>query len=188
LSIIREFGLPDAFPEDVLAEARVAAEEFDEHDLEGREDLTSELTITIDPVDARDFDDAVSLTQDPKSKHWLLGVHIADVSHFAPPGSLLDVEARKRGTSVYLPQKVLPMFPEIISNSLASLQQERVRYVKSVFIDFTPAGQRTSVRFANAAIRVGRRFHYDEVSEILTAQDTRRAGGVSPLLSKPHQQ
>ena len=85
---------------------------------------------------------------DSRSKHWQLGVHIADVAHFAPPGSALDREARKRGTSVYLPQRVLPMFPEIISNSLASLQQGRVRYVKSVLIDFTPAGQRTEARFA----------------------------------------
>jgi ribonuclease R len=169
LSIIRGFGLPEKFPEDALAEARHAADTFDENDLQGREDFTDHLTITIDPVDARDFDDAVSLTVDPKSKHWLLGVHIADVSHFAPPGGALDREARKRATSVYLPQRVLPMFPEIISNSLASLQQDRVRYVKSALIDFTPTGQRTAVRFAEAAIRVRRRFTYEEVSAILAA-------------------
>src|SRR4029077_10976261 len=99
----------------------------------------------------RDFDDAVSLVQDSRTKHWLLGVHIADVAHFAPPGGPLDREARNRGTSVYLPQRVLPMFPEIISNSLASLQQGKVRYTKSVLIDLTPEGQKTSVRFANGA-------------------------------------
>ncbi|HMF20344.1 MAG TPA: ribonuclease R [Gemmataceae bacterium] len=167
LSIIRAFGLPDAFPEEVLEEARATAAAFSEDDLEGRLDLTGQVTVTIDPVEARDFDDAVSLLQDPKTKHWRLGVHIADVSHFAPPGSELDREARKRGTSVYLPQRVLPMFPEIISNSLASLQEGRVRFVKSAFIDFTPAGQKTTVRFANAAIRVKRRFTYEEVSEFL---------------------
>src|SRR5262249_2009757 len=140
LSIIREFDLSDEFPEEVLEEAREMAAVFDEKDLDGREDLTGLLTVTIDPVDARDFDDAVSLTIDPKSRHWQLGVHIADVSHFAPPGSALDREARTRGTSVYLPQRVLPMFPEVISNSLASLQQGRVRYTKSVLTDFTPAG------------------------------------------------
>ncbi len=184
LSILREFGLPDAFPDDVLEEARAAAESLDENELDGREDFTKELTITIDPADARDFDDAVSLTQDPRSKHWQLGVHIADVSHFAPPGSALDVEARKRATSVYLPQRVLPMFPEIISNHLASLQQGRVRYVKSVLIDFTPAGQKTAVRFANGAIKVARRFTYDEVSALL---EEGRAGGVShlPSASRP---
>ncbi len=167
LSVIRAFDLPDKFPEAVLEEARAAATAFDEDDLSDREDLTSELTITIDPPDARDFDDAVSLIRDSKTKHWMLGVHIADVGHFAPPGSLLDKEARKRSTSVYLPQRVLPMFPEIISNSLASLQQDKVRYTKSVFIDFTPKGQRTAMRFSHSAIRVRRRFTYDEVSKIL---------------------
>jgi ribonuclease R len=167
LSVIRAFALPDHFPEDTLQEARAAAEAFDENDLDGREDLTKEVIVTIDPADARDFDDAVSLVQDNRTRHWLLGVHIADVAHFAPPGGALDRAARTRGTSVYLPQRVLPMFPEIISNSLASLQQGKVRYVKSAFIDFTPAGQKTSARFANAAIRVRRRFTYEQVSAIL---------------------
>jgi ribonuclease R len=171
LSVIRAFGLPDRFADDALDEARKAAAAFSEDDLEGREDLTGAVTVTIDPADARDFDDAVSLTQDPRSKHWLLGVHIADVAHFAVPGGPLDREARARGTSVYLPQRVLPMLPEAISNSLASLQQGKVRFVKSVFIDFTPAGQKTSARFANAAIKVGRRFTYDQVSAFLADPD-----------------
>jgi ribonuclease R len=185
LSIIRAFGLPDKFPEEVLEEAREAAAAFDEEDLEGRQDLTGETTITIDPVDARDFDDAVTLTQDPKSKHWLLGVHIADVAHFVAPGGPLDREARKRGTSVYLPQRVLPMFPEIISNSLASLQQGRVRYVKSVFIDFTPAGQKTVVRFANAAINVKRRFTYEQVSEILETGESSNGQPAAGMKIEP---
>lgn len=178
LSIIRAFGLPDDFSEEALAQARQAADDFDEDDLHGREDLTEELTITIDPVDARDFDDAVSLSHDPKTGHWQLGVHIADVSHFAPPGSALDREARKRATSVYLPQRVIPMFPEIISNHLASLQQGRVRLTKSALIDFTPAGQKAHVRFANTAIRVRHRFAYEEVSAILT--DKPNAGASLP--------
>jgi ribonuclease R len=167
LSIIRAFGLPDQFPEDALEEARRAAAAFADDDLDGREDFTGATIVTIDPADARDFDDAVSLVQDAKSKHWLLGVHIADVAHFAPAGGALDREARKRGTSVYLPQRVLPMFPEIISNSLASLQQGKVRYVKSAFIDFTPGGAKTEARFADAAIRVRKRFTYEQVSAIL---------------------
>jgi ribonuclease R len=167
LSIIREFGLPDEFPEEVLENAREAAAAFDENDLDGREDFTRDLVITIDPVDAKDFDDAVSLTVDPKSKHWQLAVHIADVGHFAPPGSALDREARNRATSVYLPQRVLPMFPELVSNGLASLQQGRLRYVKTVLIDFTPVGVVAGVRFANGAIRVRRRFAYEQVSAIL---------------------
>jgi ribonuclease R len=167
LSVIRALGLPDAFPDDVLAEAREAAAEFYEDELHGRKDFTEELTITIDPADAHDFDDAVSLTQDAKSKHYQLAVHIADVGHFAPPGSALDREARKRATSVYLPQRVLPMFPEIVSNGLASLQQGKVRYVKSALMEFTPQGQRTGTRFANGAIKVRKRFSYDQVSAFL---------------------
>jgi ribonuclease R len=170
LSVIRAFGLPDIFPEDALEEARQMAASFDESKLLGREDFTGDVIVTIDPVDARDFDDAVSLTIDHKSKHWQLGVHIADVGHFAPSGGALDREARKRGTSVYLPQRVIPMFPEIISNSLASLQQDRVRYVKSVLIDFTPGGAKANVRFANGAIKNRRRYTYEQVSEILKGE------------------
>jgi ribonuclease R len=172
LSIMRAFGLPDEFAEDALEEAREAAAAFDETDLDDREDFTKDVVITIDPAEARDFDDAVSLTRDEKSGHWQLSVHIADVGHFAPPGGALDREARRRGTSVYLPQRVLPMFPEIISNSLASLQQGRLRYVKSVVIDFTPQGQKTAVRFANGAIRVRRRFTYEQVSRFIDSRET----------------
>src|SRR5437763_16259334 len=156
---------------------------FREADLDGREDLTGELTRTIGPVDARYFDDAVTLAHDNRSKHWQLGVHIADVAHFAQPGSALDREARKRGTSVYLPRKVLPMFPEIISNSLASLQQGRVRYVKSAVIDFTAAGQRTKAQFHNGAIRVRKRFTYEQVSQIYAAHDAhmKKAHGLPPV-------
>lgn len=185
LSIIRAFDLPDRFPEEVLEEARDVSAQFHEDELDGRDDLTEDVTVTIDPVDARDFDDAVSLTIDPKSKHWQLGVHIADVSHFVAPGSELDREARKRGTSVYLPQRVLPMFPEIISNHLASLQHGKVRYVKSALMDFTPAGQRTEARFANAAIKVRRRFTYEQVQEILDHADAH--GTPPPALKVPRE-
>jgi ribonuclease R len=184
LSIIRSLNLPDAFPEDVLAEARNLAIDFHESDLKGRDDYTHWQTITIDPVDARDFDDAVSLTVDPKSKHWQLGVHIADVGHFAPSGSALDREARKRATSIYLPGKVIPMFPEILSNGLASLQEGKVRFVKSVLMDMTPTGQLADVQFANAAIRVKKRFSYEQVSEIIEKSATLSAEelGIAPAI------
>lgn len=171
LAIIRTFGLPDEFPPEVLAEAREMAANFSENDLDGRTDFTTWNIITIDPVDARDFDDAISLTIDSKTGHWHLGVHIADVSHFAPPGSSLDKEARKRGTSVYLPQRVLPMFPEVISNGLASLQQDKVRYVKSALIEYSKTGQRIGVEFVNGAIRNRRRFTYAEVSKLLASEE-----------------
>jgi ribonuclease R len=166
LSIIHEFGLPDAFPPQVLEEARVAAQQFDEENLGDRLDLTGEIIVTIDPVDARDFDDAISLERTPEG-NWRLGVHIADVAHFLPPGSALDVEAQKRGTSVYLPDRVLPMLPEILSNSLASLQQGRVRFTKSVFMEYTAEGTFLHAEFANSAIRVTRRFAYEQVLPIV---------------------
>jgi ribonuclease R len=167
ISVIRAFGLPEAFPEAALAEARQVASQFSEADLAGREDFTQELVVTIDPPDAKDFDDAVSVTIDPKTKHWVLTVHIADVGAFVKAGGSLDAEARKRATSVYLPQKVLPMFPEVISNGLASLQEGKVRYVKTVQMEFTPNLQKGHVRFANGAIRNRRRFTYDEVQRLL---------------------
>jgi ribonuclease R len=166
LTVIRSFELPDEFPKDVLDEAREAAEAYDENDLDGREDLTKETIITIDPATARDFDDAISLSRDETTGHWRLGVHIADVGHFAPHGSALDREARNRGTSVYLPQRVIPMFPELISNGLASLQQGKRRYVKSVFMEFTADGKPVHTRFANAVIKVKRRFTYEQVMAI----------------------
>jgi ribonuclease R len=167
LSVIRALGLPEAFPEPVLVESRQVASRFSEDDLAGREDFTHDMVVTIDPADARDFDDAVSVTIDPKTRHWVLTVHIADVGAFVKPGGALDIEARKRATSVYLPQRVLPMFPELISNGLASLQEGKLRYVKTVQIEFTPGLQKGNVRFANGAIRNRRRFTYEQVQTIL---------------------
>jgi ribonuclease R len=167
LAVIRAFGLPEEFPEAALAEARQVAAQFSETDFHGREDFTDELVITIDPPDAKDFDDAVSVTIDPKTKHWILSVHIADVGAFVKPGGALDAEARRRATSVYLPQKVLPMFPEVISNGLASLQEGKLRYVKTVRMEFTPNLQKGHVEFFNGVIRNRKRFTYEEVQAIL---------------------
>jgi ribonuclease R len=189
LTIIHEFGLPVEFPDDVLVEARQAVAAFDEDNLDGRLDLTSETIVTIDPGDARDFDDAISLeTLDDGG--WRLGVHIADVSHFVVPGGALDREARRRGTSVYLPGRVLPMLPELISNGLASLQQNRVRYVISALIEFSEDGIPRDVAFARAAIRVTRRFSYEQVGEILADPDGFRGRVAAPvrrLLVEMHQ-
>lgn len=176
-SIIYEFGLPDEFPPEVLDEAREQASQFDEANLGGRRDLTGETIITIDPVDARDFDDAISLTRSEEG-HWHLGVHIADVAHFVTPGSQLDREAQKRSTSVYLPDRVLPMLPEIISNGLASLQQGHVRFTKSVFIEFSSDGVPIHTGFANSAIKVVQRFAYEQVMPIVEKRSTQPV--VSP--------
>ncbi len=189
LSILREFNLPDQFPDDVLDEAREQARQFDEADLAGRTDFTAETVVTIDPADARDFDDAISLER-LDNGHWRLGVHIADVVHFVRPNTALDREARDRATSVYLPDRVLPMLPEIISNSLASLQPRKVRYAKSVVMEFTPEGVRTHSECHSAAIKSSRRLTYEEVDEFLAGPQTfqRRWGAkVCGLLSQMHE-
>ena len=165
LSILREFGLPEEFPEEAIIAAREEAEKFDEA-IEDRLDLTETTVITIDPVDARDFDDAISLTR-LDNGHWRLGVHIADVSHFVQFRSPLDREARERGTSVYLPDRVIPMLPEIISNNLASLQPNKVRYTQTAFIEFTAEGVPVHSEFYRSAIKSCRRFTYEEVDEYL---------------------
>ena len=170
LSIIYEFGIPLEFPEEVLEEAREQANLFDEKKLGNRRDLTKETIVTIDPADARDFDDAISLSQNEKG-HWLLGVHIADVAHFVKEGSVLDREAKSRGTSVYLPGRVIPMLPEIVSNGLASLQEGQVRFTKSAFIEFTAEGIPVHTEFANSAINVTQRFAYEQVMPIVQERD-----------------
>ena len=174
LSILREFNLPEGFPDDVIEDARRRAEEFDESNIGERTDFTKHTIITIDPVDARDFDDAISLEK-LENGNWLLGVHIADVSHFVRSKSPLDREARERATSVYLPDRVIPMIPEIISNGLASLQPDRVRYVKSALMEFTPEGIRTHTALHTGAIRSCRRFTYEEVDEYLADREAWRA-------------
>jgi ribonuclease R len=177
LSIVHEFGLRDEFPEAVLEEAREQADAFDETRFGHRLDLTEETIVTIDPIDARDFDDAISLSQTDEGG-WRLGVHIADVSHFVRAGSSLDVEARIRGTSVYLPDRVLPMLPEVISNGLASLQKGKVRFTQSVFIDYTTEGVPVHAEFARSAIRVAWRFAYEDVLALVEDRPSPRVRDV----------
>ncbi len=171
LTVIHEFGLPGPFPEGSLAEARRQAERFREEVPAGRRDCTERVVVTIDPVDARDFDDAISLERVDRG-HWLLGVHIADVSHFVEEGSPLDQEARARGTSVYLPDRVIPMLPEIVSNNLASLQPGRVRYARTCWIEFSPEGIPVHAEEERSAITSKRRFTYEEVDVFLADPDT----------------
>ena len=188
LSIIRQFNLPEEFAEDALDEARVEAENFEEAVPEGRRDLTKEVVVTIDPADARDFDDAISLRR-LDNGHWLLGVHIADVAHFVRPRTALDREARDRATSIYLPDQVIPMLPEVISNSLASLQPKRVRLVKSAMLEFTPEGQRVHTELHSAAIQSNRRLSYEQVDQFLADPEPwrRKLGAeVHDLLGRMH--
>jgi len=166
LSIIHEFDLPGEFDDASLENARKEAEKFDESLGTRRKDLTSETVITIDPATARDFDDAISLERIDNG-HWVLGVHIADVSHFVRPKTGLDREAKDRATSVYLPDRVIPMLPEVISNNLASLQPDKVRYAMTARIEFSPEGQRIATDVYKSAIKSCRRFTYEEVDEYL---------------------
>ncbi len=170
LSIIREFNLPDEFPEAVLESAREQAEKFDESIGDDRTDFTGETVVTIDPFEARDFDDAISLVR-LDNGHWRLGVHIADVSHFVPKGSAVDQEARDRATSIYLPDRVIPMIPEIISNNLASLQPHRVRYTKTAMIEFSAEGVPIATEVFCGAIKSAHRFNYEEIDEYIADRE-----------------
>jgi ribonuclease R len=179
MSIIYEFNLPGEFADDTLEDARKQAEKFDESIPRGRRDLTQLPIVTIDPVDARDFDDAISLERMDQG-HWLLGVHIADVSHFVPPKTALDREAHERATSVYLPDRVIPMLPEIISNNLASLQPNKVRYAISAMMEFTEEGAFIGADVFKSAIKSRRRFTYEEVDEYLIEKGLMKAEEKTP--------
>jgi ribonuclease R len=168
LSIIRRNNLPTEFPEAVLGEADRVPEVVDERDAAGREDLRGELIITIDPDDARDFDDAIHVERVPGG--WRLGVHIADVSHYVRTGGALDREALSRGNSVYLADRVIPMLPERLSNGVCSLKPRVDRLTFSAFIDFSPAGKIKGVRFARSVIRSKARLTYKQAFAILSGR------------------
>ena len=167
MAVMVQFNLPEEFPEEVLENARLQADRFSEDVIpEGRRNLTSIPTITIDPFDARDFDDAISLSKNEKG-NWELLVHIADVSFFVPQGTILDDEARERGNSVYLPDRVIPMLPETISNHLASLQPDRNRLAKTVVMEYSPEGTLLHAEVFNSVIKNAYRFNYEQIDQYL---------------------
>ena len=167
LSIIRKYHLPTEFPRDVLDQAKRIPETINARQFEGREDLRGEFIVTIDPDDARDFDDAIHVEK--IGNGWRLGVHIADVAAYVEPDSPLDREARRRGNSVYLPDRVVPMLPERLSNGVSSLNPGVDRLTHSVFIHFDKHGAAKSARFAHSVIRSGHRLTYKQAYAILTA-------------------
>jgi len=167
LSIIRKYHLPTEFPRDVLDQAKGIPETVDARQFDGREDLRGEFIVTIDPDDARDFDDAIHVEK--TGSGWRLGVHIADVAAYVEPGSPLDREARRRGNSVYLPDRVIPMLPERLSNGVCSLNPGVDRFTHSVFIHFDKHGTAKSARFARSVIRSNHRLTYKQAYAILTA-------------------
>ena len=166
-AIIVQYNLPDEFPDAALNEARQAVDQFNTApDLSNRDDLSNQIVCTIDPDDAKDYDDAISLKKLPTGQ-WELGVHIADVSHFVQQGGALDTEARQRGNSCYFPGKVIPMLPEILSNGVCSLQEGVPRFCKSAYITFDIDARPVGTRFGNSVIRSACRLRYREAQAIL---------------------
>ncbi len=165
-AVMRRHRLSDEFEPSALVEASNARTDFDPRHAHDRRDITDHLVITIDPPDAKDFDDAISLIRD-KRGGWILGVHIADVSHFVPAGSALDRCARQRGNSVYLPGRTLPMLPEMLSNEICSLQPGQRRFTKSVYLTYTKDGHVRSTRFANTVIESKARLSYQQADRAL---------------------
>jgi ribonuclease R len=169
LSIIRKCGLPTEFPKNVVNEAGKIPETVDQRMLEGREDLREKFIVTIDPDDARDFDDAIHVEK-IDNEGWQVGVHIADVSSYVEPESAVDREARRRGNSVYLPDRVIPMLPERLSNGVCSLRPGVDRLTHSVFIRFDKNGRAKSARFAKSVIRSAQRLTYKQAYAILQSK------------------
>src|SRR5438445_747950 len=165
LSIIRKYHLPVEFSRAVLEEASAIPETVAADAAAGREDLRGQFIVTIDPDDARDFDDAIHV-EDIKGG-WQLGVHIADVSAYVRPGSGLDREAQRRGNSVYLPDRVIPMLPERLSNGVCSLNPHVDRLTHSVFLQFDRNGRMRQSRFARTVIRSVHRLTYKKAFAIL---------------------
>jgi ribonuclease R len=177
LSVMRAYSLADKFSKEVTDEARKVSHQFDGDTIPpDREDITNILTLTIDPPTAKDYDDAISINKSEENGKTVfeLGVHIADVAHFVTPGSALDEEAYARGNSTYLPQVVVPMLPEILSNGVCSLQEGVNRYAKSCFIKYDEHGKVLQERFARTVIRSDKRMTYLE-AQALIEDDIREA-------------
>ena len=168
LGIVRKYQLPLEFPAAVLREAERIPEQISAEEIAAREDLRALPVITIDPDDARDFDDAIHVER--TNGGWKLSVHIADVSHYVRPGGALDKEARKRGNSTYLADRVIPMLPERLSNGICSLKPGVDRLAFSAFIDFNKAGAIKSARFARTVIRSAARLSYRQAFAILSGK------------------
>lgn len=164
-ALIFQHGIKPGFDEDALAYAEAFPETVSDHDRAGRVDFTNDMVFTIDGEDARDFDDAVSLTE-TENGNYTLCVHIADVSHYVAENSPLDREAFSRGTSVYLPDRVIPMLPEKLSNGLCSLNPGVLRLTLSVIMEVSPEGQVLEHKITKGVIRSKYRMTYNEVQKV----------------------
>ncbi|MEJ8554569.1 ribonuclease R [Tepidibacter sp. Z1-5] len=170
LSVIRELGLPEEFPNKVLAEAQKIDNEVPKEEIQRRVDLRNITTFTIDGADAKDLDDAVSIEVLDNGNHKL-GVHIADVTHYVKEGSKLDKEALKRGTSVYLIDRVIPMLPTKLSNGLCSLNPNVDRLTLSIFMEIDDNGNVVNHEIVESVINTKARMVYTDVSDILENED-----------------
>ena len=181
-SVIRQYNLPREFPKDALAESARIPETIPSEEYRRRLDLRSLNCFTIDPEDAKDFDDAVSL-EPLEGGNIRLGVHIADVSHYVRPGSALDREALGRGTSIYLANAVIPMLPEKLSNNLCSLRPNEERLAYTALLTVTPQGAVKDHRIVKSVIDSKRRFTYEEVQSVIEKGRGPHAGVIMQMLS-----
>lgn len=172
-AILAEYALPYRFEPEVENAADSISEEITEEDLKGRRDFRDILTFTIDPADAKDFDDALSFRR-LESGNYEVGVHIADVTHYVTPGSIVDEEARRRGTSVYLVDRTVPMLPEQLSNKLCSLRPDEEKLTFSAVFEMSPLGAVKSKWFGRTAIKSDWRFAYEQAQAVIkgTSEDT----------------
>jgi ribonuclease R len=187
--IIRKHRLPHVFSEAALGEAEAIAESINDENLTGRADLRDWLTITIDGETARDFDDAVSLERLPNGRARL-GVHIADVSHYVRQSSPLDEEAFRRGTSVYFPERAIPMLPERLSNGICSLKPRVDRLTMSALIELDARGRVVDYRLVPSVIHSRERMTYTDVNEIIThpeGETARRYAHIKDMILRMHQ-
>ena len=171
LSIVKGYDLPMEFPEKVLNQAERVANEVSEADMAGRKDLRDVVMVTIDGEDAKDLDDAVNVSFDESTGRYKLGVHIADVTNYVQENSALDREAKKRGTSVYLVDRVIPMLPHALSNGICSLNEGVDRLALSCLMEIDQTGQITDYEIAETVIRVNKRMSYTSVKKILEDKD-----------------
>lgn len=165
-AILAEFGLPYTYPEKVEEAANRIPTEITDEDRAGREDFRGVVTFTIDPKDAKDFDDALSLRK-LENGHWEVGIHIADVTHYVKPGSIIDKEAYERATSVYLVDRTIPMLPESLCNNLCSLRPNEEKLTFSVIFEMNDEAEILASRIGRTIIESDRRFTYEETQNVI---------------------
>lgn len=168
-SILFEYDLPNEFPAEIEAKAEKIQFELDKEEIKKRRDMRDILTFTIDPHDAKDFDDALSFEVLP-NKNYEIGIHIADVSHYVEPGGILDEEAYKRATSVYLVDRVVPMLPEKLSNGVCSLRPKEEKFTFSAIFEMDSNGTIKKEWFGRTVTYSDRRFTYEEAQEIIETE------------------